>query len=188
MPSEEVEVQKRRTRDRHIDVLLMAIIRANPHHNRDSVPSRLQAAREALLGEKPRSGNPPIFDDVELFHIVAEMRKKHESNWMAHALLHLQSDEGRAALQAEIERSPDSIRKAARKRARALLGADHNQEEGVVDRLRHKAPKARRAFTSQDMAELEGLANGDSPRVTMVRNAIEALIALGIETADPWSE
>jgi len=188
MTREEVDEQKRRTRDRHIDVLLMAIIRANPHHNRDSVPSRLQAAREALLGEKPRIGNPPVFDDIELFHIVAEMRRKDESNWMAHALLHLQSDDGRAAMQAEIERAPDSIRKAARKRSHALLGAHHHLEEGVVDRLRHKAPKARDAFTSQDMAELEGLANGDSPRVTMICNAIEALMALGIDTVDPWGE
>lgn len=186
MTPDTIKAQQRRSRDRYIEFLLMAIIRANPHHaSIVTDAARLQAAREALLGEKPSAGRTEMYDELEVFHVVAEIRKG-ESDWLGRALLHVQPAEGRAALQAEIDREGDSARKAALKQARKLLGPDHNQEEHVADRLRNKAREA--GFTSHDMADLEGLANGDSPKVKMIRHAIEALHALGIAAEDPWSD
>lgn len=187
MPSEEVEVQKRRTRDRHIDVFLMAIIRANPHHNPTVTEvARLKAAREALLGEKKPAGRTPTYDELERFHIATE-RRKGESDKVARWLLtRFPGEDALAPLQNEIDREPDSDREAARKQVPNLRDTENREESSLIDHLRRKT--ASKPFTSQDMADLQGLANGDSPRVGMIRDAIETLRVLGIAVEDPWSE
>lgn len=83
------EEQERRSKNRRIDFLLRGIIKANTHHDSTVTDdARLSRAREALLGEKPRTGRTEMDDDFVLFHILREVEKDGLESLMKAVLSH----------------------------------------------------------------------------------------------------
>lgn len=146
---------------------------------------RLGAVRQALLGEKPHRGRASIDDELLLFPIVAEMQKPEMDQWMR-ALKRLLSEEGQVAYQAEIDRPPLSARDAARRAVDGTARDPSIQPESWIDRLRRKAAEA--DLTSQDIADLAGLVQGNSAKAELLARLISELRSLGISVNSPLGQ
>ncbi len=174
--------QRERTHDLVINLLLQAIINANPHHDATATPEkRLAQAREALLGEKPSKGRKAIQAHLTLFPLLEEALKT-DRDRMLKVLLKYQKPEGRAKLQEQMSEERPSFRMIAKKYA-PEFSKPSVLTSSTEDWLRRAITDL--SVTSQDMADLEGLFRGDSPKAERLRRVFEDLRALGIASSDP---
>lgn len=176
------EKQEQRSRDRMINLLLQGIIAANPHHDptvTDEV--RLARAREALLGEALGRGRTSIREDVKLFPLIEEALKA-ETDKMKRAFVGVQRPETQSQWQRELAEEPKSMRGIAKEHLSSFVKPSA-QPESTVDWLRRALAKL--DVTVQDMADLEGLFYGDSPRAERLRRIFYDLRALGIDVVNP---
>jgi hypothetical protein len=174
--------QKQRSRDRMINLLLQGIIAANPHHDptvTDEV--RLARAREALLGETLGKGRTTIREDMKLFPLIEEALKA-ETDKMKRAFVGTQRPETQAEWQRELAEEPKSMRGIAKEHL-SSFAKPSVQPASTVDWLRRALAKL--DLTAQDMAELEGLFYGDSPKAERLQRIFGELRALGIDTVSP---
>jgi len=168
-------------RKRHVDLLLLSIIRANEHHDRRSEMDRLADAREALFGEKKKGrGRKPVYDDLALFKIVDAVRKR-ELDGLRRAIAKRDPNYQTPEWNAEIAREPKSIRAASRE-FQGLAGPK-SSDESTEDRLRRKA---RAPLTTREMAEIEALLDPDDPRTRTIINVLELLETLGVQSETVW--
>jgi hypothetical protein len=176
------EKQKRRSRDRMINLLLQGIIAANPHHNPTATPeARLAKAREALLGEKPSKGRKAIQEDVKLFPLLEEALKA-DRDQMLRLLMSAQEPEVQAQWKEELAEEDPSLRGIAKKHA-PNFAKPSVLPDSTEDWLRRAIKEM--SVTGNDMAELEGLFRGDSPKAERLRRILEDLQALGIASCAP---
>ena len=176
------DVQKRRSRDRLINLLLQGIIAANPHHD-DTVTDevRLARAREALLGEKLDKGRKTIRDDLKLFPLI-EQALKAETDKMKRAFIGVQPPATQAEWQRELAEKPKSLRAIAKQHL-PMFVKPSVQPESTIDRLRRTLKTL--DLTTADMADLEGLFHGDSPKADRLRRIFDDLRMLGIDAVNP---
>jgi hypothetical protein len=175
---------KPKLRKRQVDLLLLSIIRAYDHPKGKSEADRLATAREALFGEKRGRGRTDAFDDLALFKLFDEVRKR-ELDGMRRGIAkkdaRLQSPEW----EAEIAREPMKVREAARHFS-DLAGTSENVAPDTVEhRLRRKA---RTQFTTKEMAEIESLFDPDAPRTRTIIIILELLESLGVQSDGIWDE
>lgn len=176
------DAQKQRSRDRMVNLLLQGIIAANPHHDptvTDEV--RLARAREALLGEALGRGRTTIREDVKLFPLI-ETALKAETDKMKRAFIGVQRPETQAEWQRELAGEQKSMRGIAKEHL-SSFAKPSAQPESTVDWLRRALAKL--DVTTQDMADLEGLFYGDSPKAERLRRIFNDLGALGIDAVNP---
>ena len=143
--------QKQRSNDRLTNILLTAIIKANPHHDptvKDE--TRLARAREALLGEPNSRGRKSTRDDLLLFPVY-EAAFRVENDKMKRALLSFQDQEVRDEWVKQLEKDVGAL-----------------------------------SLTSADMADLEGLVAGDSPKAERLKRILADLEAVGIRSQSPF--
>ncbi|TGD63364.1 hypothetical protein EYC08_13860 [Tabrizicola sp. WMC-M-20] len=173
---------KPKLRKRHIDLLLLSIIRAYDHPDRKGEADRLADVREALFGEKRGRGRVMAFDDLALFRIFNETRKR-EMDGLRSAVMKLDPRRQTPEQIAEIEREPKSVRAAARE-FQDLAGSK-SSDESIEDRLRRKV---RGEMTAQDMAELESLFDTEDSHTRDLITILERLNALGVLSKPIWDE
>lgn len=174
--------QKQRSRDRMVNLLFKGIIAANPHHDptvTDEV--RLARAREALLGETLGRGRSTIREDVKLFPLI-EQALKAEKDKMKRAFIGVQRPDTQAEWQRELAEDQKSMRAIAKDHL-SLFAKPFAQPESTVDWLRRALAKL--DVTAQDMADLEGLFYGDSPKAELLRCIFDDLRALGVDAVNP---
>lgn len=160
----------------------MSIISANPHHDQAVTDEkRLNDAREALFGEKPSRGQAEKNDELTLFSIVSELRKSEIDDIRPVGWSGLDAEE-RAQMIAERDRKPKSARASALEQVPNVPGPSHRESENIAKRLQRKAAKS--DFTLQDMADLEGLAYGKSPKAKLIKEILEGLNRLGLKVDD----
>lgn len=173
---------KSKLRKRQVDLLLLSIIRAYDDPRRKSDEERLAIVREALFGEKRGRGRAEAFDDLALFKIHDEHRKR-ELDGLRQAIAKVNKDLQTPEWQAEIARDPVSIREAARE-FRELAGSAASND-GLEDRLRRKA---RKPWTTREMAEIEALFDPDDPHARTIIRVLELLESLGVQSETIWDE
>lgn len=174
--------RKPKLRKRHIDLLLLSIIRAYDHPDRKGEADRLAEVREALFGEKRGPGRVTAFDDLALFKILNETRKR-EMDGLRGAVMKLDSRQRTPEREAEIAREPKSVRAAARE-FQDLAGSKAS-DESIEDRLRRKV---RAGMTAREMAELESLFDTEDPHTRTLIATLELLNALGVLSKPIWDE
>jgi hypothetical protein len=169
-------------RKRQVDLLLLSIIRAYPHADNQSEHERLAAAKEALLGIKRGRGRTVVFDDLAIFKIQAEVRKR-EIDGLRLGIAKFQSPSCQEEVAKAAARDPKKIREAARF-YRALAGASQGiTDEALEDRLRKKAANP---LSVKDMGDIESLFD---PEATFTRNIVrilELLEGLGVQSETIW--
>lgn len=173
---------KPKLRKRQIDLLLLSIIRAYEHPSRDDEAARLAAARKALFGEKTACGHTTTFDDLAIFKIQAEQRKR-EVESLARAGVKNRPDLQTPEWEEEISRDPISVRAAAREFMD--FAGPIPSDEGIEDRLRRKA---RKPLSSREMAELEALFDPEAPHTRTIITVLELLETLGVQSETIWDE
>ena len=165
-----------------INLLLLSIIDANPHHDPTMTrEKRLANSRETLLGEKPARGRKAIQLGVKLFSLLDEAHKAEKHKIMRAVMKH-QSPEVQAEWEEEFNKKPRSLRGIAKKHS-AAFESPMVKPESTEDQLR-RTPKNMQV-TAQDMADLEGLFYGNSPKAKRLQNIISELNALGINCSLP---
>lgn len=176
------EEQKQRSRDRMINLLLQGIIAANPHHDPTATDEvRLARAREALLGETLGRGRTTIREDMKLFPLIEEALKA-ETDMMKRAFIGVQRPETQAEWQRELAEEPKSMRGIAKEHLSSFV-KPFAQPASTADWLRRAL--ANLDVTAQDMADLEGLFYGDSPKAERLQRVFDELRALGIDAVSP---
>ncbi len=140
--------------------------------------------REALFGEKRPRGRTAQLDDLALFKLFDEIRKR-ELDGLRSAIAtkdaRLQTPEWKA----EIARDPIKVREAARFFS-DLAGTSENVEHDTVeDRLRRKA---RTPLTTREMAEIEALFDPTAPHTRTIIAVLELLESLGVQSETIWDE
>jgi hypothetical protein len=173
---------KPKLRKRHFDLLLLSIIRAHKHPDRKSDADRLADIREALFGEKRGRGRTSAFDDLALFKILNETRKR-EMDGLRSAVMNLDSRQQTPEREAEIARQPKSVRAAARE-FQDLAGSKAS-DESIEDRLRRKA---RAGMTAQEMAELESLFDTEDRHTRTLIAILQLLDDLGVQSKSIWDK
>lgn len=175
--------QKQRSNDRLTNILLTAIIKANPHHDptvKDE--TRLARAREALLGEPNSRGRKSIKDDLLLFPVY-EAAFRVENDKMKRALLSFQDKEVRdewvKQLQIDVASETGIAKEFAPEFAREMT-----EQKSIEDWLRKIIGAL--SLTSADMADLEGLVTGDSPKAERLKRILADLEAVGIRSQSPF--
>lgn len=176
------EEQKQRSRDRMIDLLLSGIIAANsPHLEGIKDTTRLARAREALFGDKNEKGQKSTRDPVLLFNIIAEALKA-DRDQMLRLIKDRQKPETRAELEATLDEAEPSFRSLAKKYA-PDFAKTMTTTGSTEDWLRKALNEI--SVTGQDMADLEGLVHGDSPKAKRLQRIFDDLNALGIACKNP---
>lgn len=174
--------QKQRSQDRLINVLLAAIIKANPHHDptvKDE--TRLARVREALLGEPNSRGRKSIKDDLRLFPVYeAAFRAEHDI--MKRALLAVQDHEAQEEWKKQLAEEYASETGIAKKFA-PKFSREMTEQKSIEDWLRKIIGGL--SFTSTDMADLEGLVSGDSSKSERLQRILTDLEAIGIHSKSP---
>lgn len=174
--------QKERSRDRMINLLLQGIIAAHPHHDdRVTDEVRLARSREALLGETLGRGRTTIREDVKLFPLIGQALKA-EMDKMKRAFIGVQRPETQAEWQRELAEDQKSMRGIAKEHL-SSFAKPSVQPASTADWLRRALAKL--DVTAQDMADLEGLFYGDSPKAERLQRIFDDLRALGIDAANP---
>jgi hypothetical protein len=120
-------------RKRQVDLLLLSIIRAHKHHGMANEQERLDQAKEALFGLKRGRGRKSSLDDIALFRILSETRKR-DIDGLRFALAKSVSTPHTPEWIAEVEREPQTTRGAARRFA-DLAGASENVTPTAVEDL-----------------------------------------------------
>lgn len=174
--------QKPKRHDRHLDLLLISIIRAYDHPDKKSEEDRLETVREALLGEKRTRGRTPSFDDLALFKIIDELRRP-EMAGLRKAIGKVNKEPQTPEWKAEIERDPLAIREAARKFG--YLAGPAASDESREDRLRRKA---RDGIPTREMSKIEALFDPTSPRTRTIITILGLLESLGVRSETIWDE
>lgn len=173
---------KLKTYQRQIDLLLLSIIRAYEHPDRTEESARLAAARKALFGEKTPPGNVTNFDDLAVFKIQAEQRKR-EVEGLARAGVKNRPSLRTQEWEEQVLREPMSVRESARK-FKDFAGPAPS-DDGIEDRLRRKA---RKPLSGQDMAELEELLDPDSMYARTIIGILKLLKKFGVQSKTIWDE
>lgn len=173
---------KQKTYSRQINLLLLSIIRAYEHPDRDDEAARLAAARKALFGEKTARGRTTSFDDLAIFKIQAEQRKR-EVEGLARAGLKNRPDLQTPEWEEELSRDPMSVRASTRE-FKDFAGPVPS-DEGIEDRLRRKA---RTPLSSKEMAEIEGLLDPESPHARTISRVLELLERFGVQSESIWDK
>lgn len=175
---------KSKLRKRQVDLLLLSIIRAYDHPDRKSEEERLAEAREALFGEKRGRGRVAAFDDLALFKLFDEVRKR-ELDGLRRAIAKNDERLQTPEWEAEVARDPMKVREAARHFS-DLAGTSENVEHDTVEhRLRRKA---RTPLTTREMAELEALFDPDAPHTRTIIAVLELLESLGVQSETIWDD
>lgn len=175
--------QKQRSNDRLTNILLAAIIKANPHHDptvKDE--TRLARAREALLGEPNSRGRKSIKDDLLLFPVY-EAAFRIEKDRMKRALSSVQSQEVQDEWTKQLEQDVASETGIAKEFA-PNFAREITEEKSIEDWLRKIIGAL--SLTSADMADLEGLVSGDSPKAERLKRILVDLEAVGIRCQSPF--
>ncbi|MCQ2002871.1 hypothetical protein [Rhizobium sp. NRK18] len=174
--------QKLRSRDRMIDLLLLGIIAANPIENvKTKDVTRLARARAALLGDENNQGQKPTHNPVLLFPIIAEALKA-DRDQMMRLLKSAQKPEIQVEWDAKLAEAEPSFRGLAKKYApdfAKIMTATTSTEDWIrraIDDI---------SVTGQDMADLEGLFHGDSPKAERLQRIFDDLNGLGIACKNP---
>lgn len=174
--------QKQRSRDRMIDLLLLGIIAKNPAHApRIKDTTRLARAREALFGEKNKRGQKSTRNPILLFPIIAEALKA-DRDQMMRFLKGVQTPEVQAEWETKLAESEPSFRGLAKKYA-PDFAKEMTEQGSTEDWLRRAIEEI--TVTSQDMAELEGLFYGGSPKAERLQRIFDDLKSLGVECKNP---
>lgn len=175
--------QKQRSSDRLTNILLTAIIKANPHHDptvKDE--TRLARAREALLGEPNSRGRKAIKDDLLLFPVY-EAAFRVEKDKMKRALISIQDQEVQDEWTSQLEQEFASATEIAKEFA-PEFAREMTEQKSIEDWLRKIIGSL--SLTSADMADLEGLVAGDSPKAERLKRILADLEALGIQSQSPF--
>ncbi|SPH20346.1 hypothetical protein ASD8599_01082 [Ascidiaceihabitans donghaensis] len=173
---------KPKLRKRHVDLLLLSIIRAHEHPDRTREEDRLADVRAALFGEKRTRGRTDAFDDLALFKIL-DANRKGELNGLRRAIAKRGDKQITPEWEAEITRDPKPIRTGARE-FQELAGSAAS-EKNLEDRLRRKA---RTPLTNQEMAQIEALLDPDAPHNRTIIDILELLENLGVQSETIWDE
>ena len=175
---------KPKLRKRQVDLLLLSIIRAYDHPEGKSETDRLEMAREALFGEKRGRGRASAFDDLALFKLFDEVRKR-ELDGLRRGIAKKDAKLESLEWEAEIARDPMKVREAARHFS-DLAGTSENVEQDSVEhRLRRKA---RAPLTTREMAEIESLFDPDAPHTKKIIAVLNLLEDLGVQSETIWDE
>ena len=175
--------QKLRSNDRLTNILLTAIIKANPHHDptvKDE--TRLARARDALLGEPNSRGRKSIKDDLLLFPLY-EAALRVEKDRMKRALLSVQDQETQGEWTCQLEQDVASETAIAKRFAPEFL-REMPEQKSIEDWLRKIIGTF--SLTSADMADLEGLVSGDSPNAQRLQRILDDLEAVGVHSKSPF--
>jgi len=174
--------QKQRSRDRIIDLLLLGIITKNPPHKHGiKDATRLARAREALFGDKNEKGQKSTQSPAHLFPIIAEALKA-DRDQMMRFLKGAQTLEVQAEWETKLAEGEPSFRGLAKKYAPDFAKA-MTEKTSTEDWLRRAIKYI--TVTSQDMADLEGLFYGDSPKAERLQRIFDDLEAFGINCENP---
>lgn len=173
---------KPKLRKRQVDLLLLSIIRAYEHPDRKSEVDRLADARAALFGEKRERGRTASYDDLALFKILNEVRKR-ELDGLRRAIAKKNEKLQTPEWEREIARDPKPVRTAAREFQH--LAGDKASDESLEDRLRRKA---REQLTTRDMADIESLFDPDAPHTRAIIAILDLLETLGVQSETIWDE
>lgn len=141
-------------------------------------------AREALLGEKRGRGRTAAFDDLALFKLFAEVRKR-ELDSLRRAAAKKNPDLQTEELDAEIARDPMKVREAARHFSELAGRSENVSEDAVEHRLRRKA---RTQLTNREMSELEALFDPSAPHTRTIIAILDLLENLGVQSETIWDE
>lgn len=176
------EEQKRRSRDRMIDLILLGIIAEHPIENKKiKGVTRLARARAALFGDENKQGQKSTHNLVLLFPIVAEALKTDRDQIMR-LLRSAQKPEVKAEWDTKLAEAEPSFRGLAKKYAPAFAKA-MTATTSTEDWLRRALDEI--AVTGQDMADLEGLFHGGSPKAERFQRIFDDLNGLGIACKNP---
>jgi plasmid stability protein len=175
---------KPKLRKRQVDLLLLSIIRAYDHPGRKSEAERLAIVREALFGEKRGRGRTAAFDDLALFKVIDEVRKR-ELDGLRRAIAKKDEKLRTTEWEAEIARDPMKVREAARRFAELAGKSDNVSDDAVEHRLRRKAGAQ---LTTREMAEIESLFDPDAPHTRTMIAVLELLENLGVQSETIWDE
>ena len=175
---------KPKLRKRQVDLLLMCIIRAYEHPDRKSETERLAIAREALFGHKRGPGRTEYYDDLAIFKILDEVRKR-ELDGLRHAIAKINEKLQTPEWEAEIARDPMKVRAAARHFAEFAAKSDNVSEDAIGHRLRRKV---REQLTTREMDELEALFDPEAPHTRTIITVLELLGTLGVQSETIWGE
>ena len=175
---------KSKLRERHVNLLLLSIIRAYDHPDRKSEEERLAIAKNALFGTKRRRGRASAFDDLALFQVLAELRKK-EMEGLGRALANLDPKRKTAEWEAEIARDPMNVKDAARICADLAKQSENVADDAVIDRLRRKV---RKPLKDREMAEIAGLFDPEEPRTRTIIRILELLKNLDVQSETIWDK
>lgn len=175
---------KPKLRKRQVDLLLLSIIRAYDHPDRKSETQRLAIARDALFGENRARGRTSSFDDLALFKILAEVRKR-ELDGLRRAIAKKDERLRTPEWEAEIEREPMKVREAARHFAGLAGRSDNVSDDAIEHRLRRKAGEP---LATREMAEIESLFDPDAPFTRTVISILELLESLGVRSETIWDK
>lgn len=171
-------------RKRQIDLLLLSIIRAYEHPDGKSEVDRLAQARSAIFGEKRGRGRTDAFDDLALFKILDEHRKR-ELDVLRGAIAKKDKALQTPEWHDEIARDPMKIREAARHFAQLAGTSGNVSDDAVEDRLRRKA---RTPLGNREMAQIEALFDPDAPQTRTIISILELLGNLGVQSETIWDE
>jgi hypothetical protein len=173
---------KPKLRKRHVDLLLLSIIRAYDHPDRTREEDRLADVRAALFGEKRARGRADAFDDLALFKIL-DANRKGELDGLRRAIAQRGGNPTSPEWEAEITRDPKPIRTGAREFQN--LAGSAASDDSLEDRLRRKA---RKPLSNREMAQIETLLDPDAPQTRMIITILELLDNLGVQSETIWDE
>ena len=143
--------------------------------------------RGALFGDKQKVGRKELSDHHAMFAILNEIYKE-DIDLLKTWLAGVNPEYSTTDAKAEIEREPLALKTAARKfqDLADLQGSQAPSDENLEVRLSRKVKKIQKEvaagrFTSNDMAVLEGIFYGNSPRMEIVNNILKLLVELGVD-------
>ncbi|MCM2291427.1 hypothetical protein NAC44_03675 [Allorhizobium sp. BGMRC 0089] len=165
-----------------IDLLLLGIIIANPiEKGKTKDVTRLARARAALFGDENKQGQKSTHNPVLLFPIIAEALKA-DRDQMMRFLKSVQKQEIQVEWDAKLAEAEPSFRGLAKKYAPDFAKAMTSMTS-TEDWLRRAIDDI--PVTEQDMADLEGLFHGDSPKAERLKRIFDDLNGLGIACENP---
>ena len=175
--------QKQHSDDRLVNLLLSAIINAHPHHDpAEKTEVRLAKVREALFGEPLARGRKSIKDDLKLFPVFEDALRR-EKEQMQRIMFTAQDDDTQRQWQEQFNNPDLSETGIAKKHAPDFMRQEV-QPQSTIDFLRKILGGL--SITSADMADLEGLIFGNSPKAERLQRILTDLAAIGIHSKSPF--
>ena len=174
--------QKKRSQERLINLLLSAIVQAYPYHSPNvKDETRIARAKEALFGERIPRGQKSIKDDLKLFPIYVEALR-HELGALGDPV---------RQQEASTKNEQPERRVAADGKSDAEIAREFSSKVEPRMRVPESTDRWLRkvisefSLTGQDMADLEGLLAGDSPKSERLQRILADLEAIGILSKSP---